>query len=165
MLARLLNAKFLPSSSDAGLLVLRVGAGLILFMRHGWEKVSPLTLINPQFPDPLHIGHNTTWVLAMLSDGICSLLIALGVGTRWLSFYCFFNIFVAWALVHHFTFVGKTPGADHGELIALYLTAFTALMVAGPGRYSVDGWLAAKEETSGFVVKAHPAAQPSAQGN
>jgi len=144
MLGRILNAKFVPSSSDVGLLVLRIGAGLILFLRHGWEKVSQLTLINPHFPDPLHIGHSTTWVLAVLSDGICSLLIVLGVGTRWLSLYCFFNIFVAWALVHHFTFLGKSPGADHGELIALYLVAFAALMAAGPGRYSVDARLAEK---------------------
>jgi putative oxidoreductase len=141
VIGRILNAKFVPSSSDAALLVLRVGAGFILFLRHGWEKVSQLTLLNPHFPDPLHIGRNTGWVLAMLSDGVCSLLIVLGVGTRWLSFYCFFNIFIAWAFVHHFTFLGKTPGADHGELIALYLVSFASLMVAGPGRYSIDAKL------------------------
>ena len=144
MIGRILNVNFVPSNYDAGLLVLRVGAGLILFLRHGWEKVSQLTLINPHFPNPLHIGHSTSWVLAMLSDGICSVLIVLGVGTRWLSFYCLVNIFVAWAFVHHFTFWGKIPGADHGELIALYLVSFAALIVAGPGRYSVDAKLAAR---------------------
>ena len=142
MIGRILNAKFMPSNSDAGLLVLRVGAGLILFLRHGWEKVSQLTLINPHFPDPLHIGHNTSWVLAMLSDGICSILIVLGVGTRWLSLYCLFNILIAWAFVHHLTFFGNTPGADHGELIALDLVSFASLMIAGPGRYSIDAKLA-----------------------
>ncbi len=144
MIGRILNAKFVPSSFNAGLLVLRVGTGLILFLRHGWEKVSLLTLINPYFPDPLHIGHNTSWVLAMLSDGVCSLLIVLGIGTRWLSLYCFVNIFIAWAFIHHFTFLGKVPGADHGELIAQYLIAFAALMVAGPGHYSVDAQLTAE---------------------
>jgi putative oxidoreductase len=162
MLGRILNAKFIPTSSDGGLLVLRVATGFILFMRHGWEKVSQMTLMNPSFPDPLHIGHNLTWTLAMLSDGICSLLIVLGVGTRWLSFYCFFNIFVAWALVHHFTFLGKSAGADHGELIALYLGAFAALMVASPGRFSVDAMVAQKEETSSPTVHAHAPAQRTA---
>jgi putative oxidoreductase len=138
VLGRFLNAKFVPSSTDAGLLLLRIGTGLILFLRHGWEKVSRMTLSNPHFADPIHLGHSTSWVIAMLADGICSLLIILGVGTRWLSLYCFFNILVAWSFVHHFTFLGKTPGADHGELIALYLSAFLALMVAGPGSYSVD---------------------------
>jgi putative oxidoreductase len=144
MLARILNVRFLPTSTDTGLLLLRIGAGLTLFLRHGWEKVSTLSLINPHFPDPLHIGHNTSWVLAMVSDGICSLLIILGIGTRWAALYCFLNIFTAWALVHHFPFSGKTPAADHGELIVLYLWAFLALMFAGPGRYSVDAALESK---------------------
>ena len=152
MLSRLLNAKFVPSSTDAGLLVLRIGTGLILFLRHGWEKVSQLTLSNPHFPDPIHIGHSTSWVIAMLADGICSLLIILGVGTRWLSLYGFVNIFVAWAFVHHFVFLGKTPGADHGELITLYLSALLALMVAGPGRYSVDAMVPSVPEAQQHEV-------------
>lgn len=138
MLGRLLNARFVPTSTDAGLLLLRIGTGVILFMRHGWEKVSILSLTNPHFPDPLHIGHNTSWILALLGDGILSLLLVIGVGTRWIALYSFVVIFVAWAFVHHFTFLGKTPGADHGELIALYLSAFLALMVTGAGRYSID---------------------------
>ncbi len=138
MLGRLLNARFVPTSTDAGLLLLRIGTGVILFMRHGWEKVSILSLTNPHFPDPLHIGHNTSWILALLGDGILSLLLVIGVGTRWVALYSFVVIFVAWAFVHHFTFLGKTPGADHGELIALYLSAFLALMVTGAGRYSID---------------------------
>jgi len=146
MLGRILNARFMPTSKDAGLLLLRIGAGTTLFLRHGWEKVSTLSLINARFPDPFHIGHNTTWTIALLSDGICSLLIVLGVGTRWLSFFCFFNIFVAWALVHHFVFLGKAPAADHGELIVLYLWSFLTLMVTGPGRYSVDAALESKPE-------------------
>ena len=144
MLGRILNAKFVPSSPDAGLLALRIGAGLVLFLRHGWEKVSPLSLTNPQFPNPLHIGSNISWVIAMLSDGIFSLLIVLGVGTRWLSLYCFMNIFVAWSLVHHFVFFGKTPAGEHGELTVLYFAALIALMIAGPGRYSIDAQLADK---------------------
>jgi putative oxidoreductase len=154
MLGRILNARFLPTNTDAGLLLLRIGAGLTLFLRHGWEKVSTLSLINPHFPDPLHIGNNATWTIALLSDGICSLLIILGVGTRWLSFFCFFNISIAWALVHHFVFVGKSAGADHGELIVLYLWSFLVLMVAGPGRYSVDAALAEEPEPAKRVVHA-----------
>jgi putative oxidoreductase len=138
MLGRILNARFIRANTDAGLLLLRIGTGMILFMRHGWEKVSRLSLSNPTFPDPLHLGHSTSWILAMLSDGILSLLLVFGVGTRWIALYSFFEIFVAWAFIHHFVFLGKFPGSDHGELIALYLSAFLALMVAGPGRYSVD---------------------------
>lgn len=141
VLGRLLNARFAPKSYDVGILFLRVGTGFILFMRHGWEKVSRLTLINPTFPDPIHIGHSTSWTLALLSDGIFSLLLILGIGTRWIALFSFVEIFIAWSLVHHFSFLGKSPAADHGELIALYLSAFLALMVTGAGRYSVDAAL------------------------
>jgi hypothetical protein len=41
-----------------------------------------------------------------------------------------------WATRHHFAFFGK-PG-EHGELIVLYLGVILALLLAGPGRYSVD---------------------------
>jgi putative oxidoreductase len=79
-----------------------------------------------------------------LSDVVCALLITLGVGTRWLAAFCFVDIFVAFALVHHFTFTGKSPDADHGELIVQYLIALAALIIGGPGRYSIDGMLADK---------------------
>lgn len=153
MIGRLLSAKMIPTSTDAGLLILRVGTGLILFLRHGWEKVSTMSLTNSNFPSVLGLGHTTTWIMAMLSDGILSLLMILGIGTRWIALYSFTEIFIAWAVVHHFTFLGKSAGADHGELIALYLSAFLALMVTGGGRFSVDALLADKPE----VAKTHPA--------
>ena len=58
--------------------------------------------------------------------------------------YCFGNIFVAWAFVHHFAFLGKGPGPEHGELIALYLAALLTLLIAGPGSASLDRLLARK---------------------
>lgn len=148
MIGRFLNAKFVPTRVDVGLLLLRVGTGLILFMRHGWEKVSTLSLSNPRFPSVLGLGHTGTWIMAMLSDGIFSLLFILGIGTRWIALYAFLEIFAAWAFVHHFTFLGKSPAADHGELIALYLSAFLALMITGPGRYSVDALIAADRQAT-----------------
>ena len=142
MLSRILNAKFLPTSTDVGLLLLRVGIGLIMFLKHGWEKIAVMSLTNNHFPDPIHIGMNASWTIAVISDGICSLLIVLGVATRWVSLFAFCNIFVAWTFVHHYGFFGKTPNANYGELIAQYLVTCVVLMVAGPGRYSVDALLA-----------------------
>ena len=144
MFARFLKAGFVPTCTDLGLLLLRVGAGSTLFLRHGWEKVSTLSLIRPTFPDPLGIGHNTSWTIALLCDGVASLLIVLGVGTRWLAALAFVNIAIAWGFVHHFSFwdlPGKKLSGDHGELIVLYLWAFAALIVTGSGRYSVEGLL------------------------
>src|SRR5579875_3544766 len=118
MLKRVIACDFVPEGHDAGLLVLRVIAGGSLLLKHGLEKVEHF---------------------AMIGDFVCSILIILGLGTRWAAAWSFLNILAAWAFVHHFLFFGR--GSDHGELIVLYLAAMLVLVLAGPGRYSVDAAL------------------------
>ena len=127
---------FLPYSSDAGLLALRVCAGLSLFLKHGTEKIFHFSSMAAHFPNPIHIGATPSLAIAMIGDAICSVLIILGFATRWACLFAFANIFVAWSLVHHYAFFGRTGG--HGELIVLYLAAFLAIFIAGPGRFSLD---------------------------
>lgn len=88
------------------------------------------------FPDPLHIGAHTSLVIALVSDGICSILVVLGLATRWSALFIFVNVLVAWATVVHFQFFGR--GAAAGELIFLYLGGFFAIVLSGPGRFSLD---------------------------
>jgi putative oxidoreductase len=139
MLQRILKLDFIPSSKDAGLLVLRVALCTSLFLKHGSEKIFNFSQMATHFPDPLHIGASTGLVFAMIGDSICSLLIVVGFATRWASLIAFTNIFIAWALVHHFLFFGHD--ADHGEIIVLYLAGLLNLFVAGAGKYSVDSLL------------------------
>jgi putative oxidoreductase len=121
---------------DVGLLCLRILGGLSLFVKHGFEKPTRFAEMAQHFPDPIGIGPVPSLAIALLSDAICSILVVLGLGTRWAAAFAFLNIFVAWSLVHHFQFLGH--GADHGEVCVLYLSIFLALAVAGPGRYSLD---------------------------
>jgi len=51
----------------------------------------------------------------------------------------FANIFVAWATVVHFQFFAN--GASPGEAIVLYLGGFLTVVLAGPGRFSLDSLL------------------------
>ncbi len=135
---RFITFGFLPSCTDSGLLVLRVIAGLSLFLKHGTEKLFGFSRMAGHFPNLLHLGLFAL-VFATVGDGICSLLVLLGLATRWASLISFINIFAAWALVHHFLFFGR--GSDHGEMIVLYLAAFLAIFIAGPGRFSLDALL------------------------
>ena len=64
------------------------------------------------------------------------------MATRWAAFISLVNIFVAWALVHHFAFFGHQQ--DHGELIVLYLCAMLTLFLSGAGCYSLDHLLIGK---------------------
>lgn len=127
-------------SHDAGLLMLRLVGVTPLLMKHGLEKVFTFSAMAAHFPNPLHVGPVPTLVFAMLSDAICSTLLILGLATRWAALICLINISAAWALVHHFQFFGH--GADHGEVMVLYIAIMLTLLLSGAGRYSIDGWLA-----------------------
>jgi putative oxidoreductase len=128
--------RMVPSKTDFGLLALRVCFGLSLFLKHGWEKPTTFSRMAGHFPNPVHIGPVPSLLFALVSDAICSVLVILGLGTRWAAALIFVNIFVAWSLVHHFQFFGH--GADHGELMVLYLGGFLTLLIAGPGWFSLD---------------------------
>ena len=137
---RILTMSFVPHSSDLGLLLLRLSVGLALFLKHGWEKLTGFNVMAAHFPDPLHIGATPSLAFALVSDAICSLLIVLGLATRWSALIAFSNIFVAWSLVHHFEFLGRRT--DHGEVCVLYLCACLCLFWTGGGRYSLDASIA-----------------------
>ncbi len=141
MLSRVLNAKFVPTSFDAALLLLRVGSGAILFLKHGWVNVSPFSLNSPpaDFPNLFHLGF-----------GICSLLIIIGFGTRWAAVFSFCALFAAWNFQHHFRFFGSMRSGTgsvnslYGEMITQFLVFMIVFIVGGPGRYSVDSLLERK---------------------
>ena len=129
--------KFVPHSTDVGLLTLRLLVGLSLFLKHGWEKPTTFAMMAAHFPDPIHIGAVPSLVFALVSDAICSVLVMLGLATRWAALIVVINVGVAWSLVHHFIFFAR-PQGDHGELCFLYISVFLALFLAGAGRYSLD---------------------------
>jgi len=139
MFRKLFRRKASPSRVDAALLVLRLAAGASLFLKHGTEKLFRFHAMAAHFPNPLHIGPVPSLIFALLSDGICSLLVVFGLATRWAALIVFVNIGVAWAFVHRFAFFG--PQGAHGELIVLYLAAMLAIFLAGPGKYSIDAAL------------------------
>lgn len=131
-----------PATFDWGLLCLRVCFGLSLFLKHGWEKPTNFARMAEHFPDPLHVGPVPSLLFALISDAICSILVLLGLGTRWAALWSFVNIFIAWSFVHHFQYFGR--GADHGEAIVLYLGGLLAIAIMGPGRFSFDSKLATR---------------------
>jgi len=136
MFRRILLIKAFALRPSCGLLALRLCAALPLFLKHGTEKLFRFSHMAQHFPDPLHIGVIPSLLFATLSDGICSLLLILGLATRWAAAVIFVNLFVALAFVHHFQVFG--PQGDHGEVMILYLGAMFTLFMAGAGKYSVD---------------------------
>ena len=130
---------------DIGLLAVRLLVGGSLFIKHRWEKLTTFSMMSAHFPDPIHIGPVPSLAIALVADGICSVLVMLGLATRWAALFVAINIGVAWTLVHHFAFFAK-PQGDHGELCLLYISVFLALFLAGAGRYSIDELIAKGRE-------------------
>jgi putative oxidoreductase len=162
MVKKLLSVNSYDLATDLGLLVLRVGAFVSLFIKHGLEKVTPSSFweLAPNFPDPAHIGHIPSLLVATGSDAICAILLVLGLGTRIAGAYIFVVLSVAWAFTHHFVFLGKGLEPKHGELIVMYITQSLALALLGPGKFSLDWLLWTKKlETHGV---SNPIAQAKA---
>jgi putative oxidoreductase len=141
----LITMRFIPERPQAALGLLRVWTGATLFLRHGWEKQpAHWAQFMAHFPDPIGIGAHPSFLIAFFADFVCSILLIVGLGTRWAALYSMANIFVAWAFIHHFAFLVKAPGSDHGELIVLYLGALLTIVIAGPVAASLDRILSRK---------------------
>jgi len=128
---------FLPRSTDAGLLVLRLWLGLTLVLLHGRGKLTGFSTMAAQFPDPLGVGSQNSLMMAVFAEVACAVLLALGLFTRFAALVLAITMAVAFFAVHKMAL----SGPQSGELAFVYLAGFVALFVAGPGRFSVDAQL------------------------
>lgn len=125
---------------DGALLILRIWMGLVLFVGHGLEKLTHFSQMAGHFPNPIHIGSLPSFLFAFLSDAICSLLVLFGIATRYAALIVVINVAVAFTLVHHMAL----SGPHSGQVPLLFLGAYLTLVIAGPGRYSVDATFSGK---------------------
>jgi putative oxidoreductase len=121
--------------ADAGLLVLRLFAGLSLAFAHGLGKLPPSAGFVEAtdamgFPFPTFFA----WCAALSEFG-GGLLIALGLLTRPAAFFVGFTMAVA----------GLVSGAGDpytdNEKALLFLAVAVALMLTGSGRYGLDRFI------------------------
>ena len=129
-----LRLGFIPRNYDLALLLLRAWFGLTLLCLHGWVKVAHFSQMAGHFPNPLHLGSTPSLLFAILSDVISAILVTIGLATRWAALVIAVNTGVAFSLVHRFAF----HGPHSGELPWLFLGWAITILIAGPGRYSVD---------------------------
>lgn len=118
---------------DIGLLLLRIWLAIGLFTNHGWEKLFRFNEMLEKFPDPLLLGKTPGLIFALICDGICSILVALGLFTRISSALIAINMSVAF-----FIFWKSQISEIHGELPFIYLGAYLFLLFSGAGKFSLD---------------------------
>ncbi len=121
-----------PAALHGWLLILRIAvAGFML--THGVPKLMNVLNGNWEFGDPLGMGTRTSLVLTIFAEVGCSILILLGLFTRFATLPLLITMLVAIFVVHAADPLGKK------ELAILYALLFATLFFTGPGKYSIDG--------------------------
>lgn len=118
--------------NNLALLILRLGFGGMMLIRHGIPKLDKLS--NPEgFPDPLGIGSMPSLILCLVGEFLAPILLIIGLKTKLAAIPAAITMAVAAFIVH-----GSDPLAKK-EMALLYLFAFIVIFLAGPGSISVDG--------------------------
>jgi putative oxidoreductase len=129
---------FAPGNDSAltnlALLVMRLWLGLTMFFNHGLDKFIHFHDMAAKFPDPLGIGQSASLALVVFAEFVGSLLLTIGLLTRFAALTLVIDLSVAFLMVH------KTALSGHGsgELAFIYLAGYVALLIAGGGRISLD---------------------------
>ncbi len=117
---------------DVGLLWMRVMVSALLFWTNGLPKILHYSEERAQIDDPLKLGRTTTLWLALFAEVVCPVAIALGFFTRLACLPILAMLCIAMLIVH------RDWDVEKGQFGWLYLITFTALLLMGPGRFSLD---------------------------
>jgi putative oxidoreductase len=127
-------ASFSPQP-DLGLLVLRLGAGLMLAFGHGLAKLTTFPEKAASFADPIGLGPTVSLALVVFAELFCALAVAVGLLTRLATLPVLFTMGVAAVAVH------GSDGFKGMEKALLFGVLYLVVMLTGPGKYSLDYWL------------------------
>ncbi|WP_224995825.1 DoxX family protein [Cesiribacter sp. SM1] len=138
---QLFSTSYNRSLADIWLLLLRLCvAGFML--THGIPKLQKLLAGGEiQFGDPIGIGVTASFILIIFAEVVCSVLIALGLATRFASLSLAIAMSVA-AFVQH-----ADDPFSRKEPALLYLLIYITLLVFGAGRYSLDAKIGGGKST------------------
>lgn len=129
----LFKFKYSDRAVDIGLLILRITFGFAMFYGHGAGKISRLFGGEEiKFADPFGLGPTASLILVVFAEGLCSILVMLGLFTRAALIPLIVTMAVAYFMVHFSDPFGRQ------EKVIMYGLAYIALFVTGPGRLSMD---------------------------
>jgi putative oxidoreductase len=117
--------------SDIALALLRI-APAAMMLTHGIPKFQKLISGDMEFGDPIGIGAAPSLFLAVIGEVICPILLIVGFKTRWAAVPAAITMGVAAFIAHAADPFGRK------ELALLYLVIFVAIILLGPGKYSID---------------------------
>ena len=128
---KLFSTRYSPGAFNTAIFFLRVVSGFLL-INHGYDKMVHFAEYKDHFMNFMGLGTTISLSLTIFAEFFCSLFIILGLFTRLAAIPLVIAMSVVFFKVTHSDFYGK------GELPALYLVAFLAILILGPGRASID---------------------------
>jgi putative oxidoreductase len=154
-------------TTSIGLLILRVGVGGYM-ASHGWGKLQMLLAGEfATFGDPVGLGGVPSLVLITFAEFFCSLLVIVGLATRFAAVPVVIAMAVATLAVHggdpwsmetaaKAFFAGTSKSWFSKEPALLFLIPFLALVFTGAGRFSLDGLIRLRARRAEAVTSAAP---------
>ncbi|WP_149243606.1 DoxX family protein [Dyadobacter sp. 32] len=129
-----------PLSYNVAALLLRIGFGILMIPNHGYAKLMHFQEFKTDFVDFMGLGMEVSLGLAIFAEFFCSILIIIGLGTRLAVIPLIFTVLVILS-VHNWELIG-----EH-ELATAFLIGYVAILILGPGEYSLDGLIQKKSTT------------------
>lgn len=119
---------------NLSMFLLRVGAG-ILIIPHGYSKLINFATYKSKFMNFMGLGSTVSLSLTIFVEFFCAAFLILGLFSRAVAFLLLFVMAVALFKAHGGDVFGK------GETSALFLMCFSAILLCGPGKASIDAMI------------------------
>ena len=114
-------------------LLLRLVFSFTMLNNHGLGKLAKLMSDDPiKFADPLGMGESMSLYLTVFAEVICSAMLFVGLFSRAVVVPLVITMLVAIFVVH------ISDPFQKMELAIIYSTAYLAIFILGPGKFSLD---------------------------
>lgn len=132
--------KFLSSSYSKTLhnlatFILRICLGAVMIPSHGYYKLTHFAEMQDKFLNFLGMGSQISLGLATFAEFFCSIFVIMGLFTRLALIPLIILLTVIVTKVHHLDIFVTA------QLPFVLLAGFCALMLLGPGKISIDGFI------------------------
>lgn len=134
MLKKFLSPTLNNQRTNISLLIIRVVSGLVM-IPHGYKKLIQFSEKSQDFMSFLGLSSEISFGLLVGAEFFCSLLLVAGLFSRFALIPLVIAMSVAAFKAHSGDIFGD------GETSFLYMACYLTLLIAGPGKFSLDGVL------------------------